>query len=86
MRSEVTIHDDCPGCKALQQEIQKLKSTIEDRKKIEQAKWILVKTKKLSEEEAHKLLQTSSRRQNKSIRDMAEAIITGERLLGAISL
>ena len=58
-----------------------LKQKLDDRKLIEQAKWIIVKRKSVSEPEAMKLLQKQSRSSRKSITAVARAVIDSDGLL-----
>ena len=58
-----------------------LKQKLDDRKLIEQAKWIIVKRKSVSEPEAMKLLQKQSRSSRKSIAAVARAVIDSDGLL-----
>ena len=58
-----------------------LKQKLDDRKLIEQAKWIIVKRKTVSEPEAMKLLQKQSRSSRKSIAAVARAVIDSDGLL-----
>jgi response regulator NasT len=63
-------------------EIQALKQRLEDRKVIEQAKWILVKRKGVEEPEAMRLLQRQARSTRRTLPDVARAIVENEELLG----
>ena len=58
-----------------------LRQRLDDRKLIEQAKWIIVKRKSISEPEAMKLLQKQSRSSRKSIATVARAVIDSNDLL-----
>tara|TARA_B100000959_G_C14836821_1_gene564271 strand:- start:164 stop:793 length:630 start_codon:yes stop_codon:yes gene_type:complete len=58
-----------------------LKQRLDDRRLIEQAKWIIVKRKEISEPEAMKLLQKQSRSSRKSIAKVARAVIDSDGLL-----
>jgi len=71
----------CQPILDLQSELDKMKAEYEERKKIEKAKWILVKSKGIAEEEAHRLLINHSRANHKKLVEMAEIIIEGEKLL-----
>lgn len=63
-------------------EIASLKERLENRKFIEQAKWIIVKRKGLSEPEAMKLLQRQARNNRKSLAEVARSVIEHEDLFG----
>ncbi len=63
-------------------EISSLKQRLEDRKVIEQAKWIIVNRKGMSEPDAMKALQRQARNNRRQLADVARSIIESERLLG----
>jgi response regulator NasT len=63
-------------------EICNLKERLADRKVIEQAKWIIVKRKGLSEPEAMRLLQKHSRNNRRTLADVARSLIENENLFG----
>jgi response regulator NasT len=58
-----------------------LKQRLDDRRLIEQAKWIIVKRKEVTEPEAMKLLQKQSRSSRKTIAAVARAVIDSDGLL-----
>ncbi|PWB92071.1 two-component system response regulator [Methylocystis sp. MitZ-2018] len=60
----------------LQDELEQAKSDLEERKTIERAKGILMKAKKLSEEDAYKLMRGAAMRENKRIIEIARSVIT----------
>lgn len=66
----------------LTRELEEARSELEDRKIIEKAKGILMKTRGLSEEEAYKLLRTTAMNQNRRLVDIAQSLITAADLLG----
>jgi uroporphyrinogen-III synthase len=57
-----------------------LKEALELRKLIEQAKGILMKHKKISEEEAYRVLQKESMDSRKSLKEIADSLILAEKL------
>jgi AmiR/NasT family two-component response regulator len=59
-----------------------LRTRLEQRKMIEQAKWLVVKRKGLSEPEAMKLLQRQARDNRKSLADVARGVIDHEDMFG----
>ncbi|MDB5549488.1 MAG: putative two-component response regulator:antitermination factor NasT [Tardiphaga sp.] len=65
----------------LQDELERTKSALEDRKIIDRAKGMLMKLKGLSEEEAYVLLRSTAMREKKKIGDIAQSIITAAELL-----
>lgn len=67
--------------KSLKVEVCDLKDAIETRKMVERAKGILMKRCNISEEEAFKLLQSHSQKENKKMKDIAETIISASKLL-----
>jgi len=67
--------------KSLKVEVDDLKDAIETRKLVERAKGILMKRCSISEEEAFKLLQTHSQKENKKMREIAETIVNASKLI-----
>lgn len=66
---------------SLKDEVEDLKEAINTRKLVERAKGILMKRCNLSEEDAFKLLQTHSQKENRKMREIAESIISASKLL-----
>ena len=62
-------------------EINDLKERLEQRKIIEQAKWILVKRKSVEEPEAMKMLQKQARNNRRSLIEVATAVVESDSLL-----
>jgi len=65
----------------LQDELERTKSALEERKVIDRAKGILMKVKNLSEEEAYVLMRSTAMREKKKIAEIAQSIITASDLL-----
>jgi two-component system, response regulator / RNA-binding antiterminator len=65
----------------LQDELERTKSALEDRKAIDRAKGILMKLKGLTEDEAYVLLRSTAMREKKKIGEIAQSIITAAELL-----
>ncbi len=59
-------------------EIRSLKQRLDDRKQIEQAKWIIVKRKGVSEPDAMKLLQKQARNNRRPLIEVARSILENE--------
>jgi response regulator NasT len=66
---------------ALEAELHKTRDQLESRKKVDRAKGILMKERKLTEEEAYALLRKTAMAQNKKISEIAEVIISAVDLL-----
>ena len=64
----------------LQDELDRAKSALEDRKVIDRAKGILMKLKGLTEEEAYVLLRSTAMREKKKIGEIAQSILTASEL------
>ncbi len=62
--------------------IQELQQRLEERKFIEQAKWIIVKRKGLSEPDAMRLLQKQARNNRRPLVEVARSILENENLFG----
>lgn len=65
----------------LQDELERTKNALEERKVIDRAKGILMKHKNLSEDEAYVLMRSTAMREKKKIADIAQSIITASELL-----
>jgi response regulator NasT len=65
----------------LQDELERTKSALEDRKVIDRAKGILMKLKGLTEDEAYILLRSTAMREKKKIGEIAQSIVTAAELL-----
>ena len=64
-------------------EICNLKERLEQRKVIEQAKWIIVKRKGVDEPEAMRLLQKQARNNRRTLVEVARSVLENENLFGA---
>ena len=67
--------------KSLKTEVLDLKDAIETRKLVERAKGILMKRCNISEDDAFKLLQTHSQKENKKMKEVAENIVAASKLI-----
>jgi response regulator NasT len=65
----------------LQEELERTKSQLEDRKVIERAKGILMRVKGLTEDEAYVLMRSTAMREKKKIGEIAQSIITASEML-----
>ena len=65
----------------LQDELDRTKSALEDRKVIDRAKGILMKLKGLTEDEGYVLLRSTAMREKKKISEIAQSILTASELL-----
>lgn len=66
----------------LRRELEEARGALEDRKIIDQAKALLIKSRGISEAEAYALLRTTAMNQNRKIVDIAQGLITAAGLLG----
>ena len=66
----------------LSRELEEARSALEERKIVDQAKGILMKTRGLSEPEAYALLRKTAMNQNRRLIDIAQSLITAANLLG----
>lgn len=66
----------------LQDELAEAKGALADRRVIDRAKAILMKTRNLDEEAAYALMRRAAMNQNKRIADIAGAIVTAAEVLG----
>jgi two-component system, response regulator / RNA-binding antiterminator len=65
----------------LQDELDRTKSALEERKVIDRAKGILMKVKGLTEDEAYVLMRSTAMREKKKIGEIAQSILTASELL-----
>ena len=65
----------------LQDELDRTKSALEDRKVLDRAKGLLMKMKGLSEDEAYVLMRSTAMREKKKIGEIAQSIVTAAELL-----
>ncbi|MDH4226772.1 MAG: ANTAR domain-containing protein [Deltaproteobacteria bacterium] len=66
---------------SLKAEVKDLRESIETRKLVERAKGILMKRCSIGEDEAFKLLQSHSQKENKKMKEIAAMIIDASKLL-----
>ncbi|MGO4450317.1 ANTAR domain-containing response regulator [Phyllobacterium sp. TAF24] len=67
----------------LQQELAEAKTALEERKIIERAKGILMKSRKISEEEAYSLLRQTAMNEKKKLSDIAQSVVMAAAMLGS---
>jgi response regulator NasT len=65
----------------LQDELDRAKTALDDRKVIDRAKGILMKAKSLTEEQAYVLLRTTAMNEKKKIAEIAQSVITASEML-----
>src|SRR6201982_4042297 len=65
----------------LQDELDRTKSALEERKVIDRAKGILMKVKGLTEDEAYVLMRSTAMREKKKIGEIAQSILTASEML-----
>ncbi|MBZ9849430.1 ANTAR domain-containing response regulator [Mesorhizobium sp. CA14] len=65
-------------------ELEEARSELENRKVIDRAKGILMKSRGLSEEAAYALLRKTAMNQNRKIADIAQSLVTAAGLLGPL--
>ncbi|WP_137151331.1 ANTAR domain-containing response regulator [Devosia sp. FKR38] len=66
----------------LTRELEQARSELEDRKIIDQAKGLLMKSRNLSEADAYALLRSTAMNQNRRMVDIAQSLVTAAALLG----
>lgn len=67
----------------LQQELAEARSALEERKIIDRAKGILMKSRSMSEGEAYSLLRQTAMNEKRKIADIAQSVVTAAALLGS---
>jgi response regulator NasT len=66
----------------LRNELDQARQALEERKIIDKAKGILMKSRNISEEEAYALLRSTAMSENRRLVDVAHGLVTAARLLG----
>ena len=66
----------------LKDELERTKQALEERKVIERAKGILMKSKGMSEEDAHALLRKTAMNESRRVAEIAQSLITAAKMLG----
>jgi response regulator NasT len=66
---------------SLERELREAKSALAERKIIDRAKGILMRQKKLTEEEAYGLLRTAAMNNGRKLADVAQSVVTAAELL-----
>jgi len=64
----------------LQDELERTRTALDERKAIDRAKGILMKAKNLTEQDAYALLRRTAMNENKKIADVAQSVITAAEL------
>jgi len=67
----------------MERDLDEVRNQLEDRKLIERAKGILMKSRGLSEEDAYRLLRRTAMNQNRKIAEIAQSLVTADGLLGS---
>lgn len=65
----------------LQSELDRAKTALEERKIIDRAKGVLMKAKRLNEDDAYALLRRTAMNENKKIVDIAQSVLTAAEML-----
>ncbi|MEM8751041.1 MAG: ANTAR domain-containing protein [Pseudomonadota bacterium] len=65
----------------MEQELERTKDELSGRKLVDKAKGILMKSKGISEQEAHQLLRNAAMNQNRKMSEVAQGLITASGLL-----
>jgi len=66
----------------LQDELERARNALDERKAIDRAKGILMRARNLTEQDAYALLRRTAMNENKKIADVAQSVITAAELLG----
>ncbi len=69
------VQDQASRLQAMSDELETVRASLNERKLIERAKGLLMAHRKLSEEEAYKMLRQTAMNQNRRLTDVAEAVL-----------
>ena len=75
------VQDQSQRLQAMRDELESVRSTLNERKLVERAKGLLMAHRQLSEGDAHKLLRQTAMNQNRRLVDVAEAVLATADLL-----
>jgi len=70
------VQEQSRRLQAMSDELETVRASLNERKVVERAKGLLMATRKLSEEEAHKMLRQTAMNQNRRLVDVAETVLT----------
>ena len=69
------VQEQSRRLQAMSDELETVRGTLNERKLVERAKGLLMASRKLSEEDAHKMLRQTAMNQNKRLVEVAEAVL-----------
>ena len=69
------VRDQASRLQAMSDELEAARASLNERKLVERAKGLLMAHRKLSEEDAYKMLRQTAMSQNKRLKDVAEAVL-----------
>ena len=70
------VQDQAQRLQAMSDELQTVRAALNERKLVERAKRLLMATRKLSEEDAHKMLRQTAMSQNRRLVDVAQTVLS----------
>ncbi len=70
------VQEQSRRLQAMSEELEKVRAALNERKVVERAKGLLMASRKLSEEEAYKMLRQTAMNQNRRLVDVAEAVFS----------
>ena len=76
------VHDQSQRLQSMQDELDAAREALEERKVVERAKALLMKHRKLQEDDAHRLLRKMAMNQGKRLIDVARAVVSMADVLG----
>ncbi|MBZ2187774.1 nitrate- and nitrite sensing domain-containing protein [Alcanivorax sp. JB21] len=76
------VHDQSQRLQSMQDELDAAREALEERKVVERAKALLMKHRKLQEDDAHRLLRKMAMNQGKRLVDVARAVVSMADVLG----
>ncbi len=78
----VNTHKGFNAFNRLRTELDQARQALEDRKVIDKAKGILMRSRNITEEEAYTLLRSTAMSENRRLADVAHGLVTAAKLLG----
>ena len=77
------VHEQARRLQSISEELESVRTSLNQRKTIERAKGLLMAHRQLSEEDAHKMLRQTAMGQGRRLVDVAEAVLAMADLLPA---
>ena len=75
------VQEQSHRLQAMSDELETVRAALNERKLVERAKGLLMAHRRLTEEEAHKMLRRTAMNEKKKIAEVAQSVVTAAELL-----